>query len=72
MYERIKSDMAEVQSLYENHDSIIVCPVFGGYAALHEGDREVHQYGYHIAQQKNTFVLLKNRWPKVADDLIML
>lgn len=27
MYERIKSDMAEVQSLYENHDSIIVCPV---------------------------------------------
>lgn len=26
-YERIKSDMVEVQSLYENHDSIIVCPV---------------------------------------------
>ncbi len=26
-YERIKSDMVEVQSLYDNHDSIIVCPV---------------------------------------------
>ena len=26
-FERIKSDMVEVQSLYENHDSIIVCPV---------------------------------------------
>lgn len=26
-YEKIKSDMVEVQSLYENHDSIIVCPV---------------------------------------------
>ena len=26
-YEQIKSDMVEVQSLYENHDSIIVCPV---------------------------------------------
>ena len=26
-YEQIKSDLAEVQSLYENHDSIIVCPV---------------------------------------------
>jgi len=26
-YETIKSDLAEVQSLYENHDSIIVCPV---------------------------------------------
>lgn len=26
-YESIKSDLAEVQSLYDNHDSIIVCPV---------------------------------------------
>lgn len=26
-YEQIKRDMVEVQSLYENHDSIIVCPV---------------------------------------------
>ena len=26
-YEQIKKDMVEVQSLYENHDSIIVCPV---------------------------------------------
>lgn len=26
-YETIKSDLAEVQSLYENHDSIIICPV---------------------------------------------
>jgi len=26
-YESIKSDLVEVQSLYENHDSIIVCPV---------------------------------------------
>lgn len=26
-YESIKNDLAEVQSLYENHDSIIVCPV---------------------------------------------
>ncbi len=26
-YEAIKRDLAEVQSLYENHDSIIVCPV---------------------------------------------
>lgn len=26
-YETIKRDLAEVQSLYENHDSIIVCPV---------------------------------------------
>ena len=26
-YERMKSDMVEVQSLYDNHDSSIVCPV---------------------------------------------
>lgn len=26
-YETIKNDLAEVQSLYENHDSIIICPV---------------------------------------------
>ena len=26
-YERIKTDLAEVQALYENHDSILVCPV---------------------------------------------
>ena len=26
-YEAIKTDLAEVQSLYDNHDSIIVCPV---------------------------------------------
>lgn len=26
-YEQIKSDLADVQSLYDNHDSIIVCPV---------------------------------------------
>jgi len=26
-YQAIKSDLAEVQSLYDNHDSIIVCPV---------------------------------------------
>jgi CRISPR-associated protein Cas2 len=26
-YEQIKSNMVEVQSLYENHDSIIICPV---------------------------------------------
>lgn len=26
-YEEIKSDLAEVQSLYENNDSIVVCPV---------------------------------------------
>ena len=26
-YEQIKKDMVEVQSLYENHGSIIVCPV---------------------------------------------
>lgn len=26
-YEQIKTDMTEVQSLYDNHDSIIVCPV---------------------------------------------
>ena len=26
-YESIKKDLAEVQSLYDNHDSIIVCPV---------------------------------------------
>lgn len=26
-YEQIRKDMVEVQSLYENHDSIIVCPV---------------------------------------------
>ena len=26
-YEQIKGDMVMVQSLYENHDSIIVCPV---------------------------------------------
>ena len=26
-YESIKNDLAEVQSLYDNHDSIIVCPV---------------------------------------------
>ena len=25
--EQIKSDLAEVQALYDNHDSIIVCPV---------------------------------------------
>lgn len=27
IYDQIKSDLAEVQSLYDNHDSIIVCPV---------------------------------------------
>lgn len=27
IYEQIKSDLAEVQALYDNHDSIIVCPV---------------------------------------------
>lgn len=26
-YEQIRSNMVEVQSLYENHDSIIICPV---------------------------------------------
>ena len=26
-YESIKNDLAEVQSLYDNHDSILVCPV---------------------------------------------
>ena len=26
-YEKIKTDLAEIQSLYDNHDSIIVCPV---------------------------------------------
>ena len=26
-YETIKKDLAEVQALYENHDSIIICPV---------------------------------------------
>jgi len=26
-YQAIKTDLAEVQSLYENHDSIIICPV---------------------------------------------
>lgn len=26
-FNEIKSDLAEVQSLYENHDSIIVCPI---------------------------------------------
>lgn len=25
--EQIKSDLAQVQALYDNHDSIIVCPV---------------------------------------------
>lgn len=27
VYDEIKSDLAEVQSLYDNHDSIIVCPI---------------------------------------------
>ena len=27
VYDLIKSDLEEVQSLYDNHDSIIVCPV---------------------------------------------
>ena len=26
-YQEIKPDLAEVQSLYDNHDSIIVCPI---------------------------------------------
>jgi CRISPR-associated endonuclease Cas2 len=26
-YETIKRDLAEVQSLYDNHDSIIICPI---------------------------------------------
>ena len=30
-YEDIKHDLAEVQDLYENHDSIIVCPVSSDY-----------------------------------------
>ena len=30
-YESIKHDLAEVQDLYENHDSIIVCPVSSDY-----------------------------------------
>lgn len=27
VFEQIKSDLAEVQALYNNHDSIIVCPI---------------------------------------------
>ena len=27
IYEQIKTDLAEVQSLYDNHDSIILCPI---------------------------------------------
>lgn len=27
VFEQIKLDLAEVQALYENHDSIIVCPI---------------------------------------------
>lgn len=27
VFEQIKSDLAEVQALYDNHDSIILCPV---------------------------------------------
>ena len=27
VYDEIKRDLAEVQSLYDNHDSIIVCPI---------------------------------------------
>lgn len=27
VYEQIKVDLAEVQSLYDNHDSIILCPI---------------------------------------------
>ena len=27
VYEQIKADLAEVQALYDNHDSIIVCPI---------------------------------------------
>ena len=27
VYEQIKADLAEVQALYDNHDSIILCPV---------------------------------------------
>lgn len=30
-YERIQRDLAEIQSLYDNHDSIIVCPVSSDY-----------------------------------------
>lgn len=30
-YEDIKHDLAEVQDLYDNHDSIIVCPVSSDY-----------------------------------------
>lgn len=26
-YENIRNDLAEIQSMYENHDSIIICPV---------------------------------------------
>jgi CRISPR-associated protein Cas2 len=27
VYDAIKSDLAEIQSLYDNHDSIIICPI---------------------------------------------
>lgn len=27
IYDQIKADLTEVQSLYDNHDSIIVCPI---------------------------------------------
>lgn len=27
VYESIKTDLAEIQALYDNHDSIIVCPI---------------------------------------------
>lgn len=27
VFEQVKSDLAEVQALYDNHDSIIVCPI---------------------------------------------
>lgn len=30
-YEKIKQDLAEVQALYDNHDSIIICPVSSDY-----------------------------------------
>jgi len=50
-YDAIRNDLAEVQSLYDNHDSIIVCPV----------STDMLQSMSVIGKTINTDVIIKNK-----------
>lgn len=50
-YSEIKSDLAEIQSLYDNHDSIIICPI----------STDLLQNMKIIGQNINMDIILKNK-----------